>query len=265
VLLALFLLRLGRGRRIAWAGSAVVITATVPSLTTAATEMKNANTYNLVFLAVLPESRNPAADVAALGLDPGTEDYSRTGAWGPNSAFDALEERGTIGQKVNLVTVLRFYLSRLTRLWRHIQTTLPIATLLRPEYGNFERSAGYAPGARSEAFAIWSGFHESALSRVAKFLLFLLPVPAVMALIQRIRTGSSQLRMEFFALLGMCCITAFLAAIFGDAWDNVRHLFLFNFLLDSYLFSAVAFAWSAARTMLSKPLPRLADSPGQIV
>ncbi len=43
---------------------------------------------------------------------------------------------------------------------------------------------------------------------------------------------------EMLALLAIGCLTAFLVAALGDAWDNVKHLFLFNLLLDAYLIFA---------------------------
>src|SRR5215831_13858576 len=145
-LLGLFALRLARsaGRK-AWAGSIAILAAAVIAIATAPREMRNANTYNLIFRSVLPESRNPAADLQSLDLDWHLQDYSRTGAWSPNTNYPQLEERGDIGQRVTEVSVLRFYLTRPTRLWRHIQAMLPVAMNLRPPYGNFETTSGYPP------------------------------------------------------------------------------------------------------------------------
>jgi hypothetical protein len=129
---------------------------------------------------------------------------------------------------------------------------LPISTSLRPEWsGNFEPSAGHAAGARSTAFSLWSSVHERVLVRVIKFLLLAMPIPALLALWWRIRTHKPSRWMDFSGLLGLCCLAAFLTAIFGDAWDNVRHLYLFNLLLDASLLAAGAALWqraTAART-----------------
>ncbi len=264
--LALFSLCL-RTRVIGWpARSAVFISAGVIlaaaaiTILTTPSELKNANTYNLVFLAILPESRNPSVDLKALGLDPRLRDYSRTGAWSPNTIYPALEASGAVGKVVTLRTVVRFYLLRPARLWRHIQALLPVALSLRPECcGNFEPSAGYPPGARSSAWTLWSGFHERVLSRLAKFILFLLPIPALIAALMRNRNARHGLWIDFSALLAACSLIAFLTAAFGDAWENIRHLFLFNLFLDACLLASAAFACSfLARRLGPQNVPRLA-------
>lgn len=224
----------------AWVGSAAIVAASITAYVTAPVEMRDANTYNLVFLAIVPESRNSTADLKALGLDPRLRDYSATGTWSPNTAFPALHQSGAIGKVVTLPSVVRFYILRPTRMWRHIQAKLPIATSLRPEWcGNFEPSAGFPPGARSRAFALWSTFHERVLVHGIKYILFLLPVPPLWGVLRRIRGMRSELSVEFFGLLALCCLASFFTALFGDAWDNVRHLYLFNLLLDACLLRGV--------------------------
>ena len=42
-------------------------------------------------------------------------------------------------------------------------------------------------------------------------------------------------RAELAICLAACCLTAFCVAAFGDAWDSVKHQFLFNLLLDTCL------------------------------
>lgn len=241
LLFGLFALRFLPASRLAWGASAAIVAAAATAIATTPKELKNANTYNLVFLAILPESRNPAADLNALGLDWRLQDYSRTGAWSPNTMYPALEARGDIGITVTQASVLRFYLMRPTRLWRRIQATLRMAMRSRPLYGNFEPAAGYPPLTQSRAFAWWSDFHALIPARVAKLILFLLLAPAI-ALIARWRRR--ELWLEMFALLGLFTLTAFLTAIFGDAWDDVKHLFLFNLSFDAFLVSGIA--WAAA-------------------
>lgn len=248
LLLAAFALRLwtwvrGPASNIApIAASAAISAAAVITFFSAPTELKNACTYNLVFKAILPESRYPAVDLQALGMDPRLQDYSRTGAWSPGTMFPALEESGVIGTRVTHATVVRFYLLRPARLWRHIQALLPVMTSLRPEHcGNFEPSAGQAPGAISSKFAMWSAVHERALARAAKFILFTLLIVPLLVLRRR------GLGIEMLVLLALGCLIAFLTAAFGDAWDNVKHFFLFNVLLDACLMAGVACIWRAIR------------------
>jgi hypothetical protein len=246
LLLAAYEIRLGWRSKVAWAGSAAILLAAVFSIVTAPTAMKDVNAYDLVFLAVLPESEAPAADLVTLGLDPGLAVLSGTGAWGKNSAFGQLQNRGIIGKEVTVFTIVRFYLARPARIWRRIRRELPVAMKLRPPLGNFDRSSGLAPGSVSSAFSLWSYFHERVLSPASAIIFLLLPIPAMVALIRRIYTRESRLAEECFGLLTLCCMTLFLAITFTSAWETVKHMFLFNVLLDACLVCAIAFASAAA-------------------
>jgi len=52
----------------------------------------------------------------------------------------------------------------------------------------------------------------------------------------------SAMPIEFCALLTVGCLIAFATAAYGDAWDNVKHCFLFNLELDACLISGVCMA-----------------------
>jgi hypothetical protein len=118
---------------------------------------------------------------------------------------------------------------------------LPVAFLLRPAYGNFERSAGYAPGAKSAAFSLWSAVHERLLARAGKIILIALVIAPALVVAAWLRAPAHRLALELFGLLTVCCLLSFVVAICGDAYDNVKHLLLFNLLVDTWLFAA---AWS---------------------
>ena len=70
LLLGTYAIRLGWCSKVAWAGAAAVLSAVVFSIVTTPRPMTDVNTYDMVFLSVLPESKTPAADAIALGLDP---------------------------------------------------------------------------------------------------------------------------------------------------------------------------------------------------
>ena len=113
--------------------------------------MQQATTYNAIFMAILPESPTPAADLQELGLDPKLVSFSGTGAWTPSTAFPQLYDRDLV-HNVTGATVARFYLRHPTRIWRRAKSLLPAAFSLRPEWcGNFESSAGRPQGAKTQA------------------------------------------------------------------------------------------------------------------
>jgi hypothetical protein len=248
VLLTLFSVRLWwwtkerTPRRLAVLGSVLIGAATLINIITIPAGVRFADAYNQIFLAILPESRNPPADLNALGLQSELVKYSGTGAWSPGSGFQEMVASGLIGKKINHAAIVRFYLQHPARIWRHARALLPIAFSLRPEWcGNFERAAGRGAGARSAAFTLWSSFHEQILRRIGRPILILLFISPAIAAVAWIRSPDRRRHIELLAVLSTGCLTAFLAAALGDAWDNVKHLFLFNLMLDACLIFVAGF------------------------
>ncbi len=251
ILLAAFSLRMGwwpagRSVRNAAVAAAVVIgSAAAIDYATSPPLVRWANTYNMLFTVILGESKNPAADLKTLGLNPELAEFAGTGAWSPGAPFYDTVASGVVGKRVTSATIAGFFLTHPPRVWRHIRKVLPQAFSLRPPYGNFERSAGKPPGAHSRSFSLWSGFHERRLRRIGVIILILLPMSLAVGALAWAR-GCARRRIEAFALLIACCLAAFGVAVFGDAWDNIKHLFLFNLLLDACLISALGMLATAA-------------------
>ena len=208
---------------------------------------------HILFLLLLAESililREPQISTAQL---------CRWCAWAPGTGFYEILDSGAIGRRTTSATVGRFYLLHPLRIWRRAKRVLPIAFSLRPEWcGNFEREAGYPPGARSRAFSLWSVFHERLLARCGKLILLLLVAAPIVFLAAWIRFPSAPLRIEFAAALSLCCLIAFMVPALGDAWDTVKHMVLFNLLLDTGLICALGLicsrvTWSISSNSLLK-------------
>jgi hypothetical protein len=255
ILLALFVFRLRAWSkspaawRIAISSSLAIVAAVVFITVTSPAVNMWSSTYDQVFMVILPESKTPAKDAQALGLTPDWLKYSGTGAWTQGTAFPEAVTSGVIGKTITHGTVARFYLLRPARIWRHAKRMLPVAFSLRPEWcGNFERSAGLPPLAKSSAFAIWSGFREHVLAACGKFIVIALLLCPIISVVAWLRAGRDWRRsIEFFGLLGICCLLSFGIAICGDAWDNVKHLFLFNLLLDTWMVAGIAILFQRVR------------------
>jgi hypothetical protein len=275
LVLGIFLLRLRswsadlRVRGVAALGLALILAAGVLNIMTSPQPEHRAAAYNVLFLAIIPESRDSSADLEAFGLSPRVARYSGTNTWSVNTGYYDPEVQRSVGNRLTLAATAAFFLGHPRRMWRHVTTlfsassavgiparepaTPPAqspATSLRPEFcGNFEQAAGYPPGTRSRAFAVWIAFHEQILSRLWKYVLVLLPVPAFVAGWLGIRRNADhRLRrwVEFAGFLSGSCLVSFLTAAFGDALDNVKHMYLFNAFLDMCLLWLSLFAIQSA-------------------
>jgi hypothetical protein len=246
-------------RKARYAASAGVLLTGLAAVTMYATvraTTKMTALYNVIFFGILPESGDPGADLKALGLDPNYAQYSGTVAWSAGTGVGDGTLVNAIQAHVNSFKLVAFYLSRPVRIWQRLEELLPISLSLRPEFcGNFDRSAGRRPGANSEAIALWSRFHERGLSRIAPLLLGELIVVVICGgLLLFLSDCSAAVRRwrELGICLATCCLTAFFVALFGDAWDTVKHQFLFNLLLDTCLvFGFVVALQSTVRILRS--------------
>lgn len=262
LLLAPLCLRLGSWRPLAIAGSILIALAAAFNFATVPKPLTMANSYDTLFMAILPESKTPAADLQQFHLDPSLLAYSGSGAWSPNTAFGQLAQRGTLDRELTPATVARFWLLHPTRIWRRAKAVLPVAFSLRPEWcGNFERAAGRPPGARSSSFILWSSIHEHPITKFGKFLIVLLLLSPFTAIAAWIGLPKHRRGIEILAVLSACCLMAFVVAICADAWDNVKHLFLFNLLFDATLLSALTSLLSVVYELQSRSSPIAASRP----
>lgn len=255
LLLGVFTLRLAMWtpsrsvRGVAIAGACALFGCAVYNVAAMPAYGRQANTYGVIFSGILSESKDPAADLRALGLDPQLAPYAGTGAWTPRTDYPAMVASGALA-RVNTFTVLRFYLLRPARMWRRLHGLLPQITFLRSRsYGNFEPSAGLPRAAQSRAFTLWSGFHERVLPPLNKWVVFALAGWPIVCAWRwfRARDAFQRRRLEVLVLLPLSCLAALFTAVYGDAFDFIKHVCLFNLLLDTSVFYAVA----AVRMLLS--------------
>jgi hypothetical protein len=225
---------------------------------------RQANTYGVIFSGILGDSKNPEADLRALGLDPQLAKYAGTGAWTSGTDFPQMAASGVLA-RVNTFTVLRFYLLRPARMWRRLHGLLPVITFMRRTwYGNFEPAAGLPPAAQSRAFTLWSGFHEHVLPFVNKWIVFALAGWPLFAAWRwfRQRDVARRRRLELLTLLPVCCLAALFSAVYGDAFDVIKHMYLFNLLLDTCMLYLVAHVLNVLCSHSCEHLPsRRNDSP----
>lgn len=215
--------------------------------------------YDAVFYGILPGSQDPQSDLIALGLNPRYARYSGTLPWSPGTGVADGVLVNAILANVTPLRLAEFYMRRPVRTWRHVRTLLPTYLSLRPEFcGNFDISAGRPPGARSDAIALWSRFHERGLSRIGPLLLIALVLATVggclVSILNRRLPVVVRRWTELGTCLAACCLTAFLVAALGDAYDNSKHQFLFNLLLDTCL----VFGFVATLQYVRHVWPRIA-------
>ena len=217
------------------------------------TAIRSVALYRTVFNELLPESPDPPADLAALGLDPRLANLAGRSAYGPESPRADPAFVTEFGREMSYARVLQFYLLRPARLGARLLRAAPGGVRLRPgALGNFEKTApGYFPNRRSGRFALWSGAREKLMPVAPVWLAVLLGGNVVAAAVGWRRAGWAGRRVrETIALLALMAVVEFLVCSLADSLESVhRHLFTFHAMCDLLLIAdAVWIVQTGVRT-----------------
>ncbi len=224
------------------------------------TAIRSVALYRTVFNELLTESPDPAADLAALGLDPGFANLAGRSAYGPESPRADPAFLGQFSREMTYGKLLRFYLQRPARLLSRLRRAAPGGVRLRPgALGNFEKTApGYSPNRRSGRFAFWSSAREKLMPVAPVWLALLIGGNLAAAAAGWRRAGRDGRRArEAIALLALMALVEFLVCALADSLESVhRHLFAFHAMCDLLLIAdAVWLAQAGVRSGISH-LPR---------
>ena len=202
--------------------------------------------YHTVFMDLLPNSPNPAADLRELGLDEDLLRYSGVHAYMPAAPLGdpGFEER--FFARFGFRKLLVFYLAHPARLYDRVRRASHRAFRLRPAtLGNFERISGQPARAQSSRHSLWSTLRLAFGSRGLLWLALILGGTAF-AVLWRIGAVSGRERLfreALLALVVMACLE-FVVCAFADYLDDLpRHLFAFHVMFDLILI--VDSAWLA--------------------
>ena len=185
--------------------------------------------YKIVFYQILPHSPDPAGDLRRLGLDPALAQYSGTTTKGPDSPYQNPAVRAAIFPKLGYRTLLRLYLARPARAVAELRRGSPAGLELRADFGNFEKSAGFRPGARSVAYSAWTTLRLRGAVAAALVLALFFAANVVLAAFGRIPAGG---RASLAALVAMGVLAYVVCTLFSAHIDLSRKLYVFHAVTD---------------------------------
>jgi hypothetical protein len=207
---------------------------------------RSANLYNMVFAEILPHSTDPEADLRALGLNPALAGYRGTTAYTPDVPINSIAARAELFHNLDQVDILRFYAARPGRFLDLAERGAGSAFVLRPHYlGNHEREAGFPAYAQSDAFDWWSELRSRLLPGTLWFLLPMLGVHVVVAGWGWRSAPGPRLRLLaelHLVILALACLQFGVVLLGEGEFEIVKHLFLFNLMVDLAL--ACLAGWS---------------------
>jgi hypothetical protein len=244
IILALLTLRFGqlrddkRWKRLVSAISVILIVVSIGTYLSAPKELKQINQYQTVFYGILKDSPDPRADLIALGLDP---------AFAVNAGSNYFTADVPIKQQAPMLQqhyypnishqkVALFYLQHPARFLNKLEVTAHSSMTNRPYYlGNYEKSAGRAYGAVSNAFGWWSEFKRTFMPSSLWFIvLFSLMYFVVLVLKYRlVKDARQRIQLEIYMAVGLMAWISFIVPVIGDGEaDLSKHLFMFDVCFD---------------------------------
>lgn len=253
-LLGLRFIGLDKGRRLrGWiiVLSAFTVLASVTMYAAAPKDFKDINMYQTVFFGILNDSPDVEGDLEKLGLPQHLSVLAGTNYFQAGTAIpqNAPSLKGDFYDRISHFDVLLFYLGHPGRLVDKMEYAAENGMSIRPYYlGNFEKAEGEKRGALSYRFSGWSEFkHRFVPNRLWFLVAFAAAYLTIVCLEwRRAETRRGRIKAEFFMLLALTAIFAFLIPILGDGQaDMGKHLFLFNVCFDMMAVTAVV--WAAFR------------------
>lgn len=189
--------------------------------------LREAALYQVVFYEVLPHSPDPAADAAALGLDPAWLRYSGTDAFQPDSPLLDPAFRVRFLASVGYRKVAGFYLRHPSRAAERLERISRKIWSLRPSYGNLERSAAHPTRTLTNRDAAWSRWRLRVFGGfpvIALILLFGGNAAVAIATWRRASVRGRRFRETILAAVVMSA-TAFLVCVLTNAPPDFSRVF----------------------------------------
>ncbi len=118
--------------------------------------LREAALYQVVFAEVLPHSPDPAADAAALGLDPDWLRYSGTNAFQADTPLRDSVFRVRFLEAIGYRKIVGFYARHPRRFAERVRRISQKLWTLRPSYGNLEKSEAHPTRTLTDRGSAWS-------------------------------------------------------------------------------------------------------------
>jgi hypothetical protein len=211
-------------------------------------EIADVAKYHKVFMELLPNSPDPAGDLAALGLDPSWAGATGRIAYAPGSPFQDPAFRAEFLRRFRYSRLLGFYATHPRRLASTLRRGgLQALTLRHPRFGNLEHRPGVPPGAKAMSFSAWSRARAGLPGHPLGWLVPLLAGNAALAAATRRRASPrGRLARDGIVVLVAMAACAFLVCVLANAHGDLpRHLYVFHALCDLILVADVVWIVSA--------------------
>ncbi len=225
-------------------------------------EIRKVARYHTVFMELLPNSPQPARDLAELGLDADLIRYSGIHAYLPTSPIGDPGFQARFFERFGYRKLLVFYATHPSRLFDRTRRAARRAFRLRPaSLGNFAEDAGRPAGEQTRRFAAWSDLRLRLGRRGLLWLGLALGGTALFVGhgFGRASPRGRSFRTALGALVIMATVEFFVCALADFLGDLPRHLYAFQAMFDLILIADAGWlvqsfvSWSRRRALSLAP------------
>jgi hypothetical protein len=224
--------------------------------------LREATLFQLVFTDLLAHSPRPAEDAAELRLDPEWLKYVGTNPYATDSPLLGSQFRMTFLNRLGYRRILAFYLRHPDQFRQRVVRASSQAWSLRPEFGNFERSAGHPPGTRATGFSLWSRMRGRLGAHPILGIMALLGGTLVAAAATYLRASRrGRLFREGLLTIVLMAVLAFAVCAFAQApTDLSRSLYAFHALCDLLIIADAGWIAEALSRRFRRAAPSMAPA-----
>jgi hypothetical protein len=215
--------------------------------------------FNVVFIEILPHTKNVAGALRELGLDDSYRLWIGTHAYSAGSRLEDPDFYQPFMRRVGYARIGWFYLRHPPDAYRALRASLDEAARYRMPMGNFDVASGQPPLAESQSFCTWSSlkrrlyFHRG--SRLVFSFLGLSAAVAALLIVKR-RTLPPGAIAGSVVFIGMT-VTGLMVGALGDVFDPTRHHLLFFAQFDMLL---LALLWLLMTRRMPDPGCQISDA-----
>lgn len=218
---------LKRGCAAALAAAGVLVYVLIPQ------EFVDINAYHAMTRGVLMTSDNPEQALKEFQINPQYALLDQTIYYEHNPVIDVQDPmlKEDFYAKYGFASIAKYYVLHPGQLLAMLDEAAKSANSIRPEsIGNYEKSAGHAPGAQSGFFSLYSTAKKAWVPRTIGFiLLFFAGMMAV-----SFKDRQRMMILAFVLVMGLSQIAVSIIGA-GDA-DLAKHMFLYNEAFDICVF-----------------------------
>lgn len=197
----------------------------------------NVNKYHAMTRGAMQSSKNPEKSLEFFDINSQYSILNNSIYYEKYPSVDVDSEilKENFYSKYNFLSIFTYYFAHPQELFYMLGKAGENAYAIRPEIlGNYEKTAGFQPGEKTQFFSLYSALKKMAVPKTAGFFVIWI----ILVVLLNFKNKTRMVVFVFIMLIGLLQIAISIIEM-GDA-DLGKHLFLFNVAFDVVVFAGIS-------------------------